>query len=159
MTIWVCITGLSVLVHSDRGHSVWIYAKYVDNEMTLYCLNGHLVDYTLYMMDTGQCKLAAYYIPDSASLFGLWVLISFSLAYVNYGSPTVTIIPLYNDLIILLVCFCSECFLLPSRWQVSSQPDNIQQTINMYPLIWHLILHSDALRFGGWPFHKQILWV
>src|SRR5882762_5642083 len=68
-----------------------------------------------------QCKLAAYDIPDSASLFGLSVPISFSLAYVNYSSPTVTTVPPYNDLIILLVCFCSECFLLLSRQQVSNQ--------------------------------------
>ena len=66
------------------------------------------------------CKLAVYNIPDSTSLIGLSVLISLSLAYVDYGSLTVTTIPPYNDLIILLVCFCSECFLLPSRQQVST---------------------------------------
>ena len=68
----------------------------------------------------GQCKLAAYDIPDSASYFGLSVPIYLSLAYVVYGSLTVTTVPPYNDLIILLVCFCSECFLLPSRQQVSN---------------------------------------
>ena len=70
-----------------------------------------------------DCKLVAYDIPDSASYFGLSVLISLFLAYVDYGSLTVTTVPPYNDLIILLVCFCSECFLLPSRQQVSTDLD------------------------------------
>ena len=68
-----------------------------------------------------KCKLAAYDVPDSTSYFGLSVPISLSLAYVDYGSLTVTTVPPYNDLIILLVCFCSECFLLPSRQQDSSE--------------------------------------
>ena len=40
-----------------RGHSAQIYARYVDNAMTLYCLrclSRCLADYTLYMLEIGQ---------------------------------------------------------------------------------------------------------
>ena len=39
------------------------------------------------------------------------------------------------------------------------QVDNIQLMINTYLLTQHLILQSDSVRFGGWPFHKQIQWI
>ena len=48
-----------------------------------------------------SCKLAAYDILDSVFLFGLSVLISLSLAYINYSSLTVTTVSPYNNLIIL----------------------------------------------------------
>jgi len=41
----------------QRGHSVQIHVRYVDNTMTLYRLrrlSGRPADYTLYPMETGQ---------------------------------------------------------------------------------------------------------
>ena len=77
------------------GHSAQIYARYVDNAMTLYCLrclSRCLADYTLYMLGIGQ-------------------------------------------------------------------PGHIQLTGNMYPLIWHLILQLNGVKFSRWQSHKQIQWI
>jgi hypothetical protein len=41
----------------------------------------------------------------------------------------------------------------------TGQPDNIQCTRQTYLPNQHLILHSNAIRFSGLPFYKQIQWI
>src|ERR1700691_5622720 len=123
MTFWTLLSYLDSQFQSlflqptlTTAHSLSL--PYPHTTILLFCLYASVLSVSCCSQG---CKLAAYNISDSASLFGLSVPISLSLTYVNYGSLTVTTMPPYKDLIILLVCFCSECFLLPSRQQVSKE--------------------------------------